>query len=113
MCPLPWTERVRTGALVPFSEECSQPTPMSGFQALDLKEMFPAAPPWLPKPRRQRGVQKYLHDGHAQNGTAVNCSQLTRGTSFPSEMLREVHQVTWALHAGTLNEVKKYIVAFG
>lgn len=111
-CILSWSERISEDkTVVPFHlRECSQPTPMSDFQALDLRKMPLAAPPRLPKLRSQQGVQKYLHDGHAQSWTAVNCSQLSRRTSFPSDMLRELHQVTWPWHTGTLNEVKKIIL---
>lgn len=99
-------ESVRTGALVPFSPQGMQPT-YKWLQALDLRKMLLAAPSWLPKLRRQQGVQKYLHDGHAQNRTILNRSQLSRWTSFPSELLCEVQQVTWASHTGTVDELKK------
>lgn len=102
-------ESVRTGALVSFSPQRMQPTythewlPGSGSE----KNASCSLTLVIPKLRRQQEVQKYLHDGHAQNGTVVNCSQLSRWILFPAEMLCEVHQLTWASQTGTLKEVKK------
>ena len=63
-----------------------------------------AAPSQLPKLRRQQGAQKYTCDDHAQHWAVVNCYQLIRWTSFPSETPYAVHQVAWAPHTGSLTE---------